>query len=248
MSQYPNPYAGSRGPRGGDMLGYESQANTLTVAQFFNTVYAWMCVGLAVTAVVGWYVSHSMDALRVVYATKGTYLVIGLIAFGIAWYVQSQAGKLSVGVATALFLAYAAIIGALISGIFIIYPAKTLAASFVVTGGVFGSMSLYGFVTKRDLTAIGSTAIMIFWGFILASIVNIWLASTALDWIITYGVLALFIAITAYQTQRLRQIAVELSDNPEMAHRYAIVGSLVLYIAFINLFLSILRILGNSRR
>jgi len=100
---------------------------------------------------------------------------------------------------------------------------------------------------RFDVT-IGRAAIMLFWGFIIASVVNVFLANTALDWVITYGVLVLFIAITAYQTQRLRQIAVELSDNPEMAHRYAIVGSLVLYIAFINLFLSILRILGNSRR
>ena len=230
------------------MLDYGSQADTLTVGQFFNTVYAWMCVGLAVTAVVGWYVSHSMDALRVVYASKGTYLVIGLIAFAIAWYVQSQAGKLSVGVATALFLVYAAVIGALISGIFIIYPARTLAAAFVVTGGTFGSMSLYGFLTKRDLTGIGSAAIMLAWGFILASVVNLWLANNTLDWVITYGILILFVVITAYETQRLREIAVQLSSDPAAAHRYAIVGSLVLYIAFINLFLSILRILGNSRR
>jgi FtsH-binding integral membrane protein len=244
MSQFPNPYAGSRGR---DMLDYDSGVNTLSVAQFFNTVYAWMCVGLAVTAVVGWYVSQNMDALRLVYSNKGTYLAIGLVAFGIAWYVQSQAGKLSVGIATALFLVYAAIIGALISGIFVVYPAKTLTAAFVVTGGVFGSMSVYGFVTKRDLTRIGSTAIMILWGFILASVVNVFLASSALDWVITYGILILFIAITAYQTQHLREIALQLGDNPALAQRYAIVGSLVLYIAFINLFLSILRILGNRR-
>src|SRR5436190_11220004 len=93
MSQFPNPYGGMRARGGADMLGYESAANSITVAQFFNTVYAWMCVGLALTAVVGWYISRSMAAVQFVYASKGTYLVIGLIAFAIAWYVQSQAGR-----------------------------------------------------------------------------------------------------------------------------------------------------------
>src|SRR5207248_4399462 len=118
-------------------------------------------VGLAVTAVVGWYVAHNVDALRVVYSSKGTYTLIALAAFGIAWYVQSQAGRLSVGVATALFLIYAAVIGALISGIYIVYPAKTLVVAFVITGGTFGAMSVYGFVTKRDLTRIGSIFVML---------------------------------------------------------------------------------------
>ena len=242
MSNMPNSYGSYRS----EPLGYESRDNSLTVAQFFNTVYAWMCVGLALTAVVGWYVAHS-PLIGVIYASKGGYLFVGLAAFGIAWYVQSQAGKLAVPVATALFLLYAAVIGALVSGIYLIYPGKTLAAAFVVTGGTFGAMSLYGFVTKRDLSAMGSLFVMLAFGFIAASFVNLWVGSTMLDWIITYAILILFIGITAYQTQRLRQIAVQLQDNPQLAHRYAIVGSLVLYIAFINLFLSILRIMGKRR-
>src|SRR5437879_4585418 len=107
MSQFP----GRVSPQS---LEYESRVDSLTVSQFFNTVYAWMCVGLAVTAVVGWYVAHNLAALGVVYSSKGTYTLIALAAFGIAWYVQSQAGRLSVGVATTLFLIYAAVIGALI--------------------------------------------------------------------------------------------------------------------------------------
>jgi FtsH-binding integral membrane protein len=242
----PNPYGGARGTS--DMLGYESRADSITVGQFFNVVYAWMCVGLAVTAVVGWYVAHNRGALGLVYGSRGIYTLIGLAAFGIAWFVQSQIGKLSVPVATGLFLVYAAVIGALISGIFLIYPATTLVASFVLTGGTFGAMSLYGFVTKRDLTRIGSICVMLAFGFIVASFVNVWIASSALDWVITYAILILFVGITAYQTQQLRQIALSLHDSPDLAHRYAIVGSLVLYIAFINLFISILRIVGGSRR
>ena len=206
-----------------------------------------MAVGLAVTAAVGFLFSQNAQLRQIVYASRGLYLVIALGAFGIAWFVQSQAGRLSVGVSTALFLLYSAIIGALTSGIFLIYPVSTLTAAFVMTAGLFAVLSVYGFVTKRDLTGIGTIAVMLVFGFIIASVVNIFLASNFVSWIITYGILVLFIAITAYETQRLKRIAEQFRDSPEMAARYAIVGSLVLYISFINLFLSILRIFGDRR-
>jgi len=245
MTRFPGQFQGvaSRG----EPLGYESQADSITVSQFFNMVYAWMCVGLALTAVVGWYVAHTPGIRDVVYASRGGYVVIALAAFAVAWFVQSQAGRLSVGVSTALFLVYATVIGALLAGIFIIYPARTLVAAFVLTGGTFGAMSIYGFVTKRDLSRMGSIFIMLAFGFIIASFVNLWLASNALSWVITYAILILFIGITAYETQMLRNMAIQFGNNREMATRYAIVGSLVLYISFINLFLSILRILGDRR-
>src|SRR5687768_13496679 len=150
-------------------------------------VYAWMCVGLALTAVVGWYVSHSAIG-PMIYSSRGGIVMVALAAFGIAWFVQSQAGRLSVGVSTALFLLYATVIGALISAIFIIYPPRTLIAAFFLTGGTFGAMSVYGFVTKRDLSRIGSIAVMAAFGFIIASFVNMWLQNDALGWVITYAI------------------------------------------------------------
>jgi hypothetical protein len=244
MTRFPGQFQGvaSRG----EPLGYESQADSITVAQFFNMVYAWMCVGLALTAVVGWYFASS-GLYQTIYASKGGYVFMALAAFGIAWYAQSQAGRLSVGVATGLFLLYAAVIGALLSGIFIVYSPRTLISAFVLTGGTFGAMSVYGFVTKRDLSRIGSIAVMAAFGFIIASFVNIWLQNDALGWVITYAILVLFIVITAWETQMLRNMAMQFGNNREMATRFAIMGSLVLYIAFINLFLSILRILGDRR-
>ena len=245
MTQFPNQFGGAYG-RAGTQLDYQSQTDSLTVGQFFNMVYAWMCVGLALTAVVGWYFASS-GMYRVIYASKGGYVFFALAAFGIAWFVQSQAGRLKVGVSTALFLVYAAVVGALLSGIFLVYPPRTLISAFFLTGGTFGAMSIYGFVTKRDLSRIGSIAVMAAFGFIIASFVNLWLNNDTLGWIITYAILLLFIVITAWETQMLRQIALQFGNNREMATRYAIVGSLVLYIAFINLFLSILRILGSRR-
>ena len=244
MTRFPGQYQGVNLRE--NTLGYESQADSITVAQFFNMVYAWMCVGLALTAVVGWYFASS-GLYRTIYSSNGGYVVMVLAAFALAWYAQSQAGRLSVGVATALFLLYAAVIGALLSGIFIVYPPRTLISAFVLTGGTFGAMSVYGFVTKRDLSRIGSIAVMAAFGFIIASIVNIWLRNDALGWVITYAILVLFIVITAWETQMLRNMALQFGNNREMASRFAIMGSLVLYIAFINLFLSILRILGDRR-
>ncbi len=217
------------------------------IAGFFNAVYAWMAVGLAVTALVAWFVARSPELLKIIYSGRGMVLVMALGAFGIAWYVQSQIHRISTGLATALFMLYATVIGAMISYIFIIYNMQTLLVAFVLTAGTFGAMSLYGFVTKRDLTGIGSILVMCAIGLFLASIVNIFLASNALSWVITYAVLGVFIGITAYETQKLKEMAYQFQGDGQMLSRIAIVGSLVLYISFINIFLAILRILGSRK-
>jgi FtsH-binding integral membrane protein len=144
-------------------------------------------------------------------------------------------------------MVYAAVIGAIISWIFIVYPDSTLGAAFLVTGGTFAAMSIYGFVTKRDLSTIGSYLTMAAFGLFFASIANIFFANDALSWVITYGILAVFIGLTAYYTQQLRDTAVQIGENGELASRYAIVGSIMLYIAFINMFMAILRIMGSRK-
>jgi FtsH-binding integral membrane protein len=213
---------------------------------FFNQVYAWMFAGLAVTGTVAFLVSQNLTMLKYLY-TSGLYLplFIGQVLFVIA--IQKAALRVHTGIATAMFLVYAAFLGMMISFIFIVYPIATLAGAFVVTAGVFGAMSLYGFVTKRDLTAIGSFLIMGVIGIFLASIVNYFIASSALDWAITYLGVLIFVGLTAYDTQKLKAIAVQLENNPQMAARMSIIGSLVLYLDFINLFLFILRIMGRRR-
>ena len=241
MSQYPNPYSAHQ------PLGYRDSATDRTVFNFFNTVYAWMAVGIALTAVVGYAVAATPALRSIFFANMGVYVAFALGAFALSWYVQSQMGRLSVGTATVLFLVYAALIGAITSYIFIIYSPTVLLSAFLLTGGTFGAMSVFGFVTKRDLSGVGSFLIMAAIGLFIASLVNIFLASGPLSWLITYGVLIVFIGITAYETQMLKNMAIELGDNPAMAQRVAVVGSLVLYISFINIFLSILRILGDRR-
>ena len=238
MSMYPQ--SNVRRP-----IDLEYARDNRAMVNFFNTVYAWMAVGLALTAAVAWFASQSIDTLRMLYENKIVYVLM-LVAFAVAWYAQAQVGRMSANVATGLFLLYAGLIGLIISFIFLVYSPKVLISAFLLTAGTFGGMSVYGFVTKRDLSRIGSILIMCVWGLIIASVVNIFIASGPLSWIITYATLAVFIGITAYETQMLKQIALAVGDDPVMAPRYAIVGSLVLYIAFINIFLSILRILGRG--
>ena len=237
MSQY--PYSARQ------QWGVRDTTSDRTVFNFFNTVYAWMAVGIALTAVVGYGVAVTPALRGLVFGSMAGVVVLGLAAFALSIYVQSQVGRLSATMATALFLVYATIMGALTSYIFILYSPQTLLSAFLLTGGTFGAMSVYGFVTKRDLSGIGSILIMAAIGLFIASLVNLFLASNALSWFITYAVLIVFVGITAYETQMLRNMAVQLADNPAMAQRVAIVGSLVLYISFINIFLSILRILGS---
>ncbi|MGH7176723.1 MAG: Bax inhibitor-1/YccA family protein [Tepidisphaeraceae bacterium] len=216
------------------------------VFHFFNTVYAWMCVGLGVTATVAWLGSQHMAFMQAI-AGRGVAVAFLLGTALLAYSIRAAAAKLSPMVATGLFLLFAAIIGAFLSFIFLIYPMQTIVGSFVMTAGVFGGMSVYGFVTKRDLTKMGSILIMCVWGLFLATIVNIFIASSAVSWIITYAVLAVFIGLVAYDTQMLKQMALQTQGDVKLAQRYAIVGSLSLYVDFINIFMSILRIMGSRR-
>jgi FtsH-binding integral membrane protein len=214
--------------------------------RFFNIVYAWMCVGLVVTAVVAYAFSQSPQAMSIFYSSKLGYVAWAIGAVGIAWLVQVSAMRISATLGTLLFMLYAAVIGGLISGIFLIYDRSTIVSAFLLTAGTFAAMSIYGFVTKRDLIGIGSFLVMCFVGLFIASLVNVFMGYELLGWIITYGVLAVFIGITAYETQMLKNLAYSLESQPDKLSRYAIVGSLMLYVAFINMFLAILRILGRS--
>ncbi|MCW2479766.1 Bax inhibitor-1/YccA family protein, partial [Candidatus Symbiopectobacterium sp. NZEC135] len=138
--------------------------------------------------------------------------------------------------------------GLTLSSIFILYSGQSIASTFVITAGMFGAMSLYGYTTKRDLSGLGSMLFMGLIGIVLASLVNIWLKSDALMWAVTYIGVVVFVGLTAYDTQKLKNIGEQLSaDDSDNFRKYAIVGALTLYLDFINLFLMLLRIFGNRR-
>ncbi len=216
------------------------------VFNFFNAVYAWMCVGLAVTATCAWLVSQNTQLVMALFS-RGVALVFVLGSLVVVWSIRSAAMRLSPGIALALFVLYSAIVGVFLSGIFVIYRLESIAGVFVVTAGTFGATSLYGYLTKRDLTSMGSFLFMAVWGLFLATIVNIFWANSTLYWVITYAGLAIFIGLTAYDTQKLKQFAYSAQGNNALAQRMAVIGSLELYLDFINMFLFLLRILGKRR-
>jgi FtsH-binding integral membrane protein len=238
MSQYPSQYSPPQ------TLDYATSAGV--VARFMNNVYAWMAAGLALTAVVAWAVSSNARALSTIFNT-GTFILLIVVELGLVVAISYATNKISASVATALFLLYAAINGLTFSVIFLTYSLGSIGVAFAITAGMFGGMSLIGYTTRMDLTSLRGFFIMGLIGVIIASIVNMFLRSQPFYWLITYATVALFLGLTAYDTQKLKEIAYATEGNPQLANRLAINGALALYLDFINLFLMMLRILGNRR-
>lgn len=240
MARFPGPY-GSGYPQS-----YEAgEATSATVVRFFNAVYAWMSAGLAVTALVAWWVSRSPEWMR---SVSSFWFVLFIIEIVLVAGISAGIQRIGAAVGTALFLLFAAVNGLILSGIFLRYAQGTIASAFVITGGTFGAMSLYGMITKRDLTSVGRIATMALIGLIIASIVSIFWHNSMLAVAINYIGVLVFVALTAYDTQKLRMMALQIGDDAAMAARMSVIGSLVLYLDFLNLFLFILRIMGNDRR
>jgi len=245
MSRYPNPYGG---PPPGQPYGlnYAAAQEGAIVGRFFNAVYGWMAAGLALTAVVAWYVSTQPAALQVIFS-PGVLIGLFVAELALVFTVSAAVNRLSAGVATALFLLYAALNGLTLSVLLLIYTHATIASAFLVTAGMFGAMSVYGMVTRRDLSGWGSILFMGLIGLILASVVSLFWHNTVLTVLINYVGVLIFVGLTAYDTQRLKMIALQTAGAPEMAARWAINGALSLYLDFLNLFLMLVRILGDRR-
>ena len=216
------------------------------VFNFFNAVYAWMCVGLAVTATTAWIFAEYLPSAQMNLGS-GWIFVFLILSVLMVMGIRRAAMRINTAVALTLFVIYSAFVGFLLSYIFLVYRLDSVAGAFVVTAGTFGGMSLYGYTTRRDLTSLGSFLFMALWGLILATVVNIFWANTMLYWITTYVGLAIFIGLTAYDTQKLKQIAFQVQGNAALASRLAVIGSLELYLDFINMFVYILRIMGKRR-
>lgn len=222
-------------------------ADTGSVATFMNAVYAWMGVGLGVTALIAWVTSQS-EAMSQTVRQPMTFFVLVIAELALVWYVTSAINRLSVATATSLFLLYSALNGLTLSGIFLLYDLGTVGAAFLITGGTFGITSFIGFVTKKDLSGLGGLCFMALIGLILASIVNIFVSNEMLFWIINYAGVLIFVGLTAYDTQKIKQFAYQTQGDALAAGRMSVLGSLILYLDFINLMIFMLRILGGKRR
>ena len=229
--------------------------NSMSVAQvrqevstvFLAKVFNWMAVGLGLTGVTAFVTSQTVLARMVM----GTPLVFVLMiaVIGLPIYLQVRINKLSASKATGFFVAYSIVMGMFLSSIFLMYTATSIAATFFITSGMFGAMAVYGLVTKRDLSGMGSFMFMGLIGIILASIVNMFLHSSALHWTISVIGVLVFVGLTAYDVQRIKKIGEQgIMEQGESAIRKgAIIGALALYLDFINLFLMMLRFVGVAR-
>lgn len=212
---------------------------------FFRTVYTWMFGGLLLTAVAAFWVATSVPMQQLVLGNRIVFFGLIIAELGIVFYAGAAISRLTPAAAASLFLVYSLLTGLTISVIVFAYATATIFQAFAVTAGSFGAMSVYGRVTKRDLTSWGSFFFMGVIGLLIAMVANMFIKSSVLDMAISTVAVFVFVGLTAYKTQALKTMARSGMGNSETL---AIYGALSLYITFINLFLHILRLFGGRRR
>jgi FtsH-binding integral membrane protein len=224
---------------------------------FMRGVYGWMSAGLGLTALVAFAVTQSQALMQMLFTYNpatgavGMSTLVFILLFaelGIVFYLGARISSMSPSTATALFLVYSGLNGLTLTPILLAYTAESVAATFVITAGMFGAMSLYGLLTKKDLTSWGSLLFMGLIGIIIAMVVNMFLQSSAMAFAISCIGVIIFLGLTAYDTQKLKTMGenVPMGDTAAI-RRGTILGALTLYLDFINLFLMLLRLMGNRR-
>lgn len=216
---------------------------------YFISVYNHMAGGLVLTALAAWIVANT-PLINLMFSAQGGMSFLGwlfllaplIVVFAFGWVVAR--GTLAQVRGT--FIAYSVLMGISLAPIFLVYTGASMTRVFLVTAGTFGGMSLYGYTTKRDLTSIGSFLRMGLWGIIIAMLVNLFLKSSALDFALSIISVVVFVGLTAYDTQKIRQIYMS-ADSADAQGRKVVVGALSLYLDFINLFMALLRLMGDRR-
>lgn len=209
-------------------------------------VYNYMAMALGLTGLVAFVTASSPAILNAIFGTPLQWVVM-LAPLGVVMYLSVRINKMSMASAQGWFWAYAGINGLALSFIFAVYTGESVARMFFITAGAFGSMSLYGYTTKKDLSGWGSFLFMGLIGIILASIVNIFMESSALSFAISAIGVLIFTALTAYDTQKIKRIYAEIGSNAEAQGKAAIMGALTLYLDFINLMIMLLRLFGDRK-
>jgi FtsH-binding integral membrane protein len=216
-------------------------------SRFLTRVYGWMSAGLVATALVASYVASNEDVARVVIGNKLVFYGLMFAELGLVVWLSGMIGKMSATTASAVFLFYSALNGVTLSVIFFAFTRSSIASTFLVTAGTFGAMSVYGLVTKRSLDGLGSFCFMGLIGVILAMLVNIFLRSSMLQFVVSCVGVIVFVGLTAYDTRKLKIMAASIDADSEEGRRGAVRGALSLYLDFINLFLMLLNLFGRRR-
>ena len=224
-----------------------SEAQAEIQRGFLMRVYAWMTFGLFVTAGAALATLAIPGLLETLVSNTIVFFGLLIAELVVVVVLSAAVGRLSPAVAGLLFAAYAVLNGVTFSIFMLVYTASSIAITFGVTAATFGIMTLFGYTTGRDLTKLGSLLMMGLIGLILASIVNIFLANSAIYWITTCIGILIFVGLVAYDTQKLKRMSLSLGEDGQVAQKASIIGALALYLDFINLFLLLLRLLGRRR-
>ena len=222
-----------------------STATAERVTAFLRTVYGWMCAGLAITAVVAFSIASSPALIQAVVMNRLLFIGLFVGQIALVFYLSARVDRLAPGTAALLFVAYSALTGVTLSVLVLAYTGASIATTFVVTAGMFGALALYGSTTTRSLAGVGQFLFMGLVGLVLASLVGMFWHSEALQFLISVVGVIVFTGLTAWDAQRLKGMALAVPEG--QLGSYAIVGALSLYLDFINLFVFLLRFLGNRR-
>jgi FtsH-binding integral membrane protein len=222
---------------------YENEQAQSTL---MRNVYIWMTLALAVSGATAWYVANSYNLLNAIFSSSWGFLGLVVAELALVWILAGMIQKLSFLMAGIMFVVYSVVNGLTLSCIFVAYTTESIASTFFITAGMFAAMALIGTFIKKDLSGLRRFLLMVLIGLIIASVVNIFLGSSTMYWIITYVGVLLFTALTVYDAQQIKNmIALYGNDVNESTQKIALLGSLTLYLDFVNLFLYMLRIFGN---
>ena len=218
---------------------------SLAFPTLMRKTYLWMAMALVITGLTAYVVATNAALTQFLFTHSSLIWVLFLAEIGLVIGLSAAIRKISLPTATLMFVAYAALNGITFSSLFYVYTMGSLASTFFITAGTFGAMSLMGFFTKADLSSMGKILLMALIGLIIASVVNIFVGSSGLELLMTYVGVLIFVGLTAYDTQKIKQMFLSAPDASESTQKYAVLGALTLYLDFINLFLYLLRIFGR---
>jgi hypothetical protein len=210
-------------------------------------VYLWMTFALSLTGFVAYRTVQSDALMQLIFSSSFGFIGLIIAELAIVFWISSAIQRISSNMAIGLFLLYSVLNGLTLSILLIAYTGASVASTFFITAGMFGAMSIYGYTTKQDLSSWGNLLFMALIGLIIASVINFFLQSTAMYWLISYAGVLIFVGLTAYDTQKIKNLAAQVILESEEGRKVAILGALTLYLDFINMFIFMLRILGNRR-
>ncbi|MBW1861880.1 MAG: Bax inhibitor-1/YccA family protein [Deltaproteobacteria bacterium] len=225
------------------------QKTEVLVNEFVRSVYNWMCIGLALTGLMALYVSSNEAIMQMIFGNRLIFFGLILAELALVFSISGMVNRMSAGTATALFVIYSALNGVTLSFIFLIYARASIVSTFFICSATFLACSIYGWTTKKDLTSWGGFLMMGLIGIIIASLVNMFIRSNAMSMVVSYIGVIVFVGLTAYDTQKIKNMAMTQPAGLDGAviRKGAILGALSLYLDFINLFLMMLRIFGQGR-